>query len=100
MPKPLSERIVEAARPPIVWRQEDEAPDYFVHVLLDDLVKAHAWVPRELKEPFLAGWINDGIHDNPDIEDPIEKIAYDNLLAFAAMDPVVDLESLREPKNS
>lgn len=70
----------------------------FEQVLLDDLVTSNAWLPRELKEPFLALWVNEPEFDDPDLGDPIEKLDYNNVLAFAAMNPVVDLESLREPK--
>ncbi|MCS4535595.1 hypothetical protein NXS99_04420 [Corynebacterium sp. HS2168-gen11] len=100
MPKPLYERVAEAARPPAALGKEDTIPDLTLEVLLDDLVNSHAWVPRELKEPFLALWVNEPKFDNPDLDDFVEEITYNNLLAFAAMDPVVDLESLREPKTT
>ncbi|MCS4535590.1 hypothetical protein NXS99_04395 [Corynebacterium sp. HS2168-gen11] len=100
MPKPLSERVAEAARPPAEVGREGIMPELFLEVLLDDLVKTHAWLQRDLKEPFLALWVNEPEFDDPDIKEPIEKMAYENLRVFAAMDPVVDLESLREPKTT
>ncbi|MCS4535593.1 hypothetical protein [Corynebacterium sp. HS2168-gen11] len=97
-PKPLSWRVAEAARPPVVLG--NAIHDFYLETILDDLVESHAWLQRDLKEPFLALWVNEPEFDDPDIEDTIDRIAYENLRAFAAMDPVVDLESLREPENS
>ena len=55
--------------------------DYFVEVLLDDLVESGAWLDLELKTD---NW-----------KDPIVAIDQANVRKFVAMDPVVDLESLR-----
>ena len=67
-------------------------------MLLDDLVESGAWLDLELKRPFLALWVNDEDFDNPDLDDPIIALDQENLRKFAAMDPVVDLESLRGMK--
>ncbi|MCS4536409.1 hypothetical protein [Corynebacterium sp. HS2168-gen11] len=99
-PSVLIDRVAEEARPPAEWGREGIIPDLSLEVLLDDLVKSHAWLARELKEPFLALWVNEPKFDNPDLDDFVEEITYNNLFAFAAMDPVVDLESLREPKTT
>ena len=67
-----------------------------METLLDDLTQSHAWLARELKESLLELWVNDdSVFVNPDLQDPIVIVDYANLFAFAAMDPVVDLESLR-----
>ena len=72
--------------------------DDFNDVLLDDLVESGAWLDLELKRPFLALWVNSKDFDNPDWEDPIIGHTQKNVRKFAAMDPVVDLESLRGMK--
>ena len=71
----------------------------FEQVLLDDLVESGAWLDLELKRPFLALWVNDEDFDNRDNwKDPIVAIDQANVRKFAAMNPVVDLESLRGMK--
>ena len=77
MVKLLFQRVADEARPPAVLGRYPGMPDYFTEVLLDDLVESGAWLDLELKRPFLALWVNDRVRK------------------FAAMDPVVDLESLR-----
>ena len=67
-------------------------------VFLNDLVESGAWLDLELKRPFLALWVNDKDFDNPDLDDPIEILTNSDAHKFAAMDPVVDLESLRGMK--
>ena len=99
MAKRLFQRVADEARPPaILGRPGCGPPDYFVEVLLHDLVESGAWLDLELKRPFLATWVNDEDFDNPDWEDPIIGRTQKNVRKFAAMDPVVDLESLRGMK--
>ena len=99
MAKSLFHRVADEARPPaILCRPGCGPPDYFPEVLLDDLVESDAWLDLELKIPFLALWVNDRDFDNPDWEDPIIGHTQKNVRKFAAMDPVVDLESLRGMK--
>ena len=47
---------------------------------------------------MLSVWVNDEDFDNPDLDDPIIALGQSDLRKFAAMDPVVDLESLRGMK--
>ena len=100
MAKDLLQRVADEARPPaILGRPGCGPPDYFTDVLLDDLVESGAWLDLELKIPFLALWVNDEDFDNTDNwKDPITAIDQANVRKFAAMDPVVDLESLRGMK--
>ena len=99
MAKRLFQRVADEARPPAIWgRPGCVPPDYAAYVLLDDLVNSHAWLDLELKRPFLALWVNDKDFDNPDLDDPIIALGQLDLRKFAAMDPVVDLESLRGMK--
>ena len=96
MAKGLFQRVADEARPPAVLGRYPGMRDYFTEVLLDDLVESGAWLDLELKRPFLALWVNDeDFVDNPDWEDPIIGRTQKNVRKFAAMDPVVDLESLR-----
>ena len=95
MVKLLFQRVADEARPPAVLGRYPGMPDYFTEVLLDDLVESGAWLDLELKRPFLALWVNDQDFDNPDLDDPIVALGQSDLRKFAAMDPVVDLESLR-----
>ena len=95
MPKSLFHRVADEARPPAVLGRYPGIADYFVEVLLNDLVESGAWLDLELKRPFLALWVNDKDFDNPDWADPIIALDQENVRKFAAMDPVVDLESLR-----
>ena len=68
-------------------------------VLLDDLVESSAWLDLELKKQLLALWVNDEDFDNTDSwKEPIIGRTQKNVRKFAAMDPVVDLESLRGMK--
>jgi len=68
-------------------------------VLLDDLVESGAWLDLELKKQLLALWVNDEDFDNTDSwREPIIGRTQKNIREFAAMDPVVDLESLRGMK--
>lgn len=88
-------RVASEARPPAVWGRVgyDGWDDEF---LLSDLVDSHAWLERELKEWFLANWVNnDDFYIDPDLEDPMIERTHNDMKAFAAMDPVVDLDSLR-----
>ena len=94
MAKDLFQRVADEAHPPAILGR------YGMHenddqVLLDDLVESGAWLDLELKRPFLALWVNDKDFDNPDWADPIIALDQENVRKFAAMDPVVDLESLR-----
>ena len=99
MAKDIFQRVADEARPPAIWsRPGCGPPDYAVRVLLDDLVESGAWLDLELKRPFLALWVNDEDFDNPDVDDPIEILTNADAHKFAAMDPVVDLESLRGMK--
>ena len=98
MPKSLFHRVADEARPPAVLGRYPGIADYFVEVLLNDLVESGAWLDLELKRPFLALWVNDKDFDNPDLDDPIEILTNSDAHKFAAMDPVVDLESLRGMK--
>ena len=95
MTKLLFQRVADEARPPAVLGRYPGMRDYFAEVLLDDLVESGAWLDLELKRPFLALWVNDQDFDNPDLDDPIVALGQSDLRKFAAMDPVVDLESLR-----
>jgi len=96
MAKRLFQRVADEARPPaVLGRPGCGPPDYFTDVLLDDLVESGAWLDLELKRPFLALWVNSEDFDNPDWEDLIIGLTQKNLRKFAAMDPAVDLESLR-----
>lgn len=96
-PNILVQRVADEARPPAALGRYP-GPEIFLQALLDDLVTSNAWLDRELKEPFLALWVNEPEFDDPDLGDPIEELDYNNVHAFAAMDPVVDLESLRDMK--
>ena len=99
MAKDIFQRVADEALPPAIWgRPGCGPPDYAVYVLLDDLVESGAWLDLELKRPFLALWVNDQDFDNPDLDDPIVVLGQSDLRKFAAMDPVVDLESLRGMK--
>lgn len=98
MAKSLFHRVADKARPPAVLGRYPGMRDYYTEVLLNDLVESGAWLDLELKRPFLALWVNDKDFDNPDWEDPIIGLTQKNIRKFAAMDPVVDLESLRGMK--
>ena len=99
MAKDIFQRVTDEARPPAIWgRPGCGPPDYAVHVLLNDLVESGAWLDLELKIPFLALWVNDRDFDDPDWDDPIIGLTQKNVRKFAAMDPAVDLESLRGMK--
>ena len=93
-PQTLFQRVADEARPPAILGRYGMLEN-FHDVLLDDLVESKAWLARELKEPFLSLWVNEPEFDNPDMDDYIEALNYNNLHKFAAMEPVVDLESLR-----
>ncbi|MDO5099683.1 MAG: hypothetical protein Q4D85_13160 [Corynebacterium sp.] len=95
----LIQRVADEARPPAVLGRYPGL-EIFLEVLLDDLVTSNAWLSLGLKKPFLALWINELEFDDPGLDDPIEELNYNNVYAFAAMDPVVDLESLRNRKGS
>ena len=97
MVKGLFQRVADEARPPAVLGRYG-LYENFEQVLLDDLVESGAWLDLELKRPFLALWVNDRDFDNPDWEDPIIGLTQKNVRKFAAMDPAVDLESLRGMK--
>ena len=94
MVKRLFQRVADEARPPAVLGRYG-LYENFEQVLLDDLVESGAWLDLELKRPFLALWVNDEDFDFPDWEDPLIAIDQANVRKFAAMDPVVDLDSLR-----
>ena len=94
MAKRLFQRVADEARPPAVLGRYG-LYENFEQVLLDDLVESGAWLDLELKRPFLALWVNDEDFDFPDWEDPLIAIDQANVRKFAAMDPVVDLDSLR-----
>jgi len=98
MAKGVFQRVADEARPPAVLGRYGLYED-FEQVLLDDLVESGAWLDLELKRPFLALWVNDEDFDNTDNwKDPITAIDQANVRKFAAMDPVVDLGSLRGMK--
>ena len=97
MAKRLFQRVADEARPPAVLGRYGLYED-FEQVLLNDLVESGAWLDLELKRPFLALWVNDRDFDNPDLDDPIIALGQSDLRKFAAMDPAVDLESLRGMK--
>ena len=94
MAKDLLQRVADEAHPPAVWGRYG-LYENFEQVLLDALVESGAWLDLELKRPFLALWVNEEDFDNPDWADPIIAIDQANVRKFAAMNPVVDLESLR-----
>ena len=99
MAKSLSQRVADEARPPAVLGRYPGMRDYYTEVLLDDLVESGAWLDLELKRPFLAVWVNDEDFDNTDSwREPIIGLTQKNIRKFAAMDPIVDLESLRGMK--
>ena len=99
MAKDIFHRVADEARPPAVLGRYPGMPDYFPEVLLDDLVESGAWLDLELKRPFLALWVNDEDFDNTDSwREPIIGRTQKNVRKFAAMNPVVDLESLRGMK--
>ena len=99
MAKDIFQRVADEARPPAVLGRYPGMPDYFAEVLLDDLVESGAWLDLELKRPFLALWVNDEDFDNTDSwREPIIGRTQKNVRKFAAMNPVVDLESLRGMK--
>ena len=99
MVKSLFQRVADEARPPAVLGRYPGMRDYYTEVLLDDLVESGAWLDLELKIPFLAVWVNDEDFDNTDSwREPIIGHTQKNVRKFAAMDPVVDLESLRGMK--
>ena len=98
MAKDLFDRVADEARPPAVLGRYPGISDYTGDLLLDDLVNSGAWLDLELKRPYLALWVNDKEFDNPDWDDPIIALGQSDLRKFAAMDPVVDLESLRGMK--
>ena len=98
MAKDIFHRVADEARPPAVLGRYPGMPDYFPEVLLNDLVESGAWLDLELKRPFLALWVNEEDFDNPDWADPLIALEQENVRKFAAMDPVVDLESLRGMK--
>ena len=98
MAKDIFQRVADEARPPAVLGRYPGMRDYFTEVLLDDLVESGAWLDLELKIPFLALWVNDEDFDFPDWNDPLIAIDQANVRKFAAIDPVVDLESLRGMK--
>ena len=97
MVKRLFQRVADEARPPAVLGRYG-LYENFEQVLLDDLVESGAWLDLELKRPFLALWVNDRDFDDPDWDDPIIGLTQKNVRKFAAMDPAVDLESLRGMK--
>ena len=97
MAKDIFHRVADEARPPAVLGRYG-LYENFEQVLLNDLVESGAWLDLELKRPFLALWVNDEDFDNPDLDDPIVALGQSDLRKFAAMDPVVDLESLRGMK--
>ena len=98
MAKDLFDRVADEARPPAVLGRYPGISDYTGDLLLDDFVNAGAWLDLEPKRPFLALWVNDEDFDFPDWNDPLIAIDQTNVRKFAAMDPVVDLESLRGMK--
>ena len=98
MAKDLFQRVADEARPPAVLGRYPGISDYTGDLLLDDLVNSGAWLDLELKRPYLALWVNDESFDDPDLDDPIEILTNSDARKFAAMDPVVDLESLRGMK--
>ena len=99
MAKDIFQRVADEARPPaILGRPGCGPPDYFPEVLLNDLVESGAWLDLELKRPFLELWVNDESFDEPDLDARIEILTNSDARKFAAMDPVVDLESLRGRK--
>ena len=96
MAKRLFQRVADEARPPaILGRPGCGPPDYFVEVLLHDLVQSGAWLDLVIKRPFLAICLNEQSFDYTDVVEPIEILTNADAHKFAAMDPVVDLESLR-----
>ena len=98
MAKRLFQRVADEARPPAVLGRYG-LYENFEQVLLDDLVESGAWLDLELKKQLLALWVNDEDFDNTDSwREPIIGRTQKNVRKFAAMDPVVDLESLRGMK--
>ncbi|MCJ7857792.1 hypothetical protein [Corynebacterium kalidii] len=87
----MYQRIADESDPPVVFGRLP-VDGYEPHVLLDDLVTAESWLTRDVKEWFLGMWIDEGF----DMDDPYDVDALENVRKFAAMDPVVDLETLTD----
>ena len=94
----LIDRVQKEANPAVVFGRLPS--EYVMETLLDDLVRDQSWLPRNLKEAPLSIWVNDYDFDESDVSDPVYEIDRENLFQFAAMDPVVDLESLRQGPKS
>lgn len=89
----LNEKIYEvaaAAAPPAEFFREPELQGEENDVLLHDFVETSAWVPRALKEWFLTLYTFDSM-DYEGLGFPVQE----DLRKFAAMEPKVDLDSLR-----
>lgn len=85
----MYQRIADESAPSVVPGRLP-VDGYETHVLLDDLVTAGSWLPRDVKEWFLGTWIDEGF----DMDDPYDVDALENVHKLAAMEPVVDLESV------
>ncbi|MDO4630868.1 MAG: hypothetical protein Q4A82_01045 [Corynebacterium sp.] len=93
--KEITDAVVRSAKPAIVPGRLPYYDRYDI-VMLSDLVRVGSWVELETKKDFLALWVNDTeFFDHPDLNNLAIRGQHKNLRKFAAMDPVVDLESLR-----
>lgn len=93
----LVHRVANEATPPAELGRLHYG-DYEHEILIDDLVETRSVLPRDLKERFLALWLSDPEFDDPSMidDDPYYERTRDNLERFAAIEPVVDLNSLRD----
>jgi hypothetical protein len=91
----MIDRVAAEARPQVEFGRLP-VERYEMHVMLDDLVQGQSVLNPELKEWYLNLWMEDGF----DMDDPYDVDALENVRKFAAMNPVVDLESLDSNQGS
>ncbi|MEJ6549844.1 hypothetical protein PQI66_09840 [Corynebacterium sp. USCH3] len=82
------DRVAAEANPPAVYNRAN-AQDMEDYILLSDLVESEAHLPASLKREFLDVMVEDHGEGEPSSDVILEMVE-----DFAAMDPVVDLESL------
>ncbi len=90
----LYDRVAAEAKPPAVLDRLGYQ-DWEEETLLDDLVKSHAWLDRELKEELLADIIGLSTYGTDVLNTRNMDETYVNVPKFAAMDPVVDLDKIK-----
>jgi hypothetical protein len=98
-PLALAEQIAATAVPPAIFGRIPIEERVF-DILLDDLVETRAVVDSAMKEQFIRVFVDDGDLDDPDPEYPEDELTQDNLRAFAAMEPKIDLEALLEARQA